>query len=85
MRLFERLRRNAARAPINPSEPHTFRFPDDPGMGAAAAGAAGSAGGRGGPALGMNAALTGNFRRGLRCGVPGCGRERDDAIHFPEG
>jgi hypothetical protein len=55
---------------------------NDPGIGAAMAGSGGT---RGGQALGMNAAITGNFVREQYCGVPGCGRDRDDAIHFPEG
>jgi hypothetical protein len=78
---FDRFRRRS-KAPVNPSSPHDFQSNDDPGMGAAAVR---SAGGRGGQALGMNVALTGNYARAQRCGVPGCGRDRDDPIHFPEG
>lgn len=82
MRLLDRLRGKAPQAPVNPNTPHTFRSTDDPGMGAAAIRSGGS---RGGQALGINVALTGNYTRALRCGVPGCGRDRDDPIHFPEG
>jgi hypothetical protein len=78
---FDRFRRRP-KAPINPNAPHTFQSNDDAGMGAAAVR---SGGGRGGQALGLNVALTGNYTRALRCGVPGCGRDRDDPIHFPEG
>jgi hypothetical protein len=52
-------------------------------MGAAMSGAGG--GRSGSQALGMSAALTGNYVRDAQCGVPGCRRGRDDAIHFPEG
>jgi hypothetical protein len=55
---------------------------NDPGMGAAMAGASAS---QTGAAIAMDVAATGNFVREQRCGVPGCGRNRDDAIHFPEG
>lgn len=82
MRFFDRLRRRGSAAPVNPNAPHTFHSTDDPGMGAAAIRSGGSGGGQ---ALGINVALTGNYTRALRCGVPGCGRDRDDPIHFPGG
>jgi hypothetical protein len=55
---------------------------NDRGMSAAAAGAGGTVSGQ---ANIMDAVVTGNFVREQRCGVPGCGRDRDDPIHFPEG
>jgi hypothetical protein len=83
MKLFERFRRrNGGSAAPDPGSPHVFRPMNDAGMGAAAAGAAGTISGQ---ALAMDAAVTGNFVREQRCGVPGCGRDRDDPIHFPEG
>ena len=82
MGLFDRLFRRTAKPPVNPSAPHTFVSIDDAGYGAAVAR---SAGARGGQPLGMNAALAGTFIQQQRCGVPGCGRDRDDPIHFPEG
>ena len=82
MRFFDRFRqRGRGSAAPDPGSPHAFRPMNDPGMGAAVAGAGG---GRGGQALGMNAMITGNFVRERHCGVPGCGRDRDDPIHFPE-
>lgn len=81
MGFLDRFRRKGSSAPVNPNAPHSFRSNDDPGMGAAAVR---SAGGRGGQALGMNVAITGNYARELRCAVPGCGRDRDDPLHFPE-
>jgi hypothetical protein len=82
MESFKRLFRGKRELPVDPHTPHPFRSSDDAGLGAAAVRTGGS---RGGQALGMNMAVTGNFQRGLRCGVPGCGRDRDEAIHFPEG
>lgn len=82
MGFLGRLLRRTPERPVDPNTPHVFKSLNDPGMGAAFAR---SAGGRGGQPLGMQAAATGNFVRELRCGVPGCGRDRDDAIHFPEG
>jgi hypothetical protein len=82
MGFLSRLRRNRSAAPVNPNTPHKFRQVDDGGFGAAVIRSAGS---RTGQPLGMNASLAGTFTRQQRCGVPGCGRERDDAIHFPEG
>jgi hypothetical protein len=83
MKLFERFRRRTrgSSAP-DPGSPHQFRPLNDPGMSAAAAGGSGTISGA---ALGMDAAVTGNFVREQRCGVPGCGRDRDDPIHFPGG
>jgi hypothetical protein len=83
MKLFERFRgRQRGAAAPDPGSPHVFRPTNDPGMGAAAAGSGGTIGGQ---ALAMDAVVTGNIVREQRCGVPGCGRNRDDAIHFPEG
>jgi hypothetical protein len=82
MRLFARLGRKRTQGAVDPNTPHKFRQVDDPGMGAAWSGAGGY---EGGSPLGMTTAITGNQARDARCGVPGCGRDRDDAIHFPEG
>lgn len=83
MKLLERFRRRRrGSAAPNPGTPHQFRPMNDGGMGAAFAGTPGTIGGQ---ALGMDAMITGNFIRELRCGVPGCGRDRDDPLHFPEG
>jgi hypothetical protein len=85
MKLFEQFRgRTRGAAAPDPGSPHLFRSMNDPGIGAAVSGV-GASGGEGGQALGLNAMITGNFVREQRCGVPGCGRNRDDAIHFPEG
>ena len=83
MKLLERFRgRDRGSATPDPGSPHAFRPMNDPGMGAAAAGSGGTIGGQ---ALAMDAVVTGNLVREQRCGVPGCNRNRDDAIHFPEG
>lgn len=83
MKLFERFRRRGGgNAAPDPGSPHRFRPMNDPGMAAAAAGGSGSTAGA---ALGMDAMVTGNFVREQRCGIPGCNRTPDDAIHFPEG
>lgn len=63
--------------PVDPGSPHSFRQINDPGVGAMASG--------GGPRLGYGTmssiAVTDNFIRKQRCGVPGCGRDRYDPIH----
>jgi hypothetical protein len=83
MKLFGRFKgRMAGSASPDPGSPHRFRPMNDPGMAAAAAGGSGTSTGA---ALGMDATVTGNFVREQWCGVPGCGRDRDDPIHFPEG
>jgi hypothetical protein len=83
MKLIERFRRRpGGNAAPDPGSPHAYRAMNDPGMSAAAAGAGGTLTGQ---ALALDAAVTGNFVREQRCGVPGCGRDRDDPIHFPEG
>jgi hypothetical protein len=81
MGFLARLWRRGSTAPVNPDSPHSFRQIDDAGFGAAVIRSAGS---RTGQPLGMNASLAGTFQQQLRCGVPGCGRDRDDPIHFPE-
>ena len=83
MKLFERFRRRSGgSAAPDPGSPHRFRPMNDPGIGAAMANAASNQTGAG---IGMGVAATGNFVREQRCGVPGCGRNPDDPIHFPEG
>lgn len=59
----------------DPGTPHEFRQIDDAGMGAMAS----AQWGRGQSIAGI--AMTDNFIRKSRCGVPGCGRERSDPIH----
>lgn len=82
MRLFERFHGRRSGSESDAGAEHAFRPMNDPGMGAAASNAGGT---ESGAALAMGAVVTGNFVRDLRCGVPGCGRDRDDPIHFPEG
>ena len=83
MKLFERFRGRArGSAAPDPGSPHAYRPMNDPGMGAAMAHASAS---ETGAALGLEVAATSNFVREQRCGVPGCGRDRDNSIHFPEG
>lgn len=83
MQLFERFRRRGGtKAATDPGSPHPFRQLNDPGLGAAISGSSGSQTGAG---IALNVAATGNFVREQHCGVPGCGRDRDDPIHFPEG
>lgn len=72
MKIFERIRRrNGGSAAPDAGTSHAFRPMNDSGMGAAAAGAGGAISGQ---ALGMNVAVTGNFVREKRCGVPGSGQ-----------
>ena len=83
MKLIERFRRRGGETSApDPGSPHPFQPMNDRGMSAAAAGAGGTVSGQ---ANIMDAVVTGNFVREQRCGVPGCGRDRDDPIHFPEG
>ncbi len=72
MRWFRRARHEPD---PDPGTPHHFRQIDDPGMGAMAS----AQWGRGQTIAGI--AVTDNFIRKSRCGVPGCGRERSDPIH----
>lgn len=80
-RLFAGSRRPFPRLPANPEAPHPFQPIQDDGFVAATSR---SAGGPGGQPPGMNVALAGTFMRDQRCGLPRCGRDRDDALHFPE-
>jgi hypothetical protein len=61
-----------------PGKPHAFVRIDDPGMGVMAAGGAGRISGGG---VNVGVALTDNHIRKSRCGLAGCGRERNDEIH----
>jgi hypothetical protein len=62
-----------------PGEPHAFVEVNDPGIAAMASGGGGrSTGGFGGV---TSVAVTDNYLRKSRCGLPGCGRERPDPIH----
>ncbi|OGO53253.1 MAG: hypothetical protein A2V84_08925 [Chloroflexi bacterium RBG_16_70_13] len=61
----------------DPSRPHEFRQIHDPGI-MAIAGGAGMSRSFG---AATPVAVTDNFIRKSRCGVPGCGRERHDPIH----
>lgn len=64
--------------PVHPNEPHAFEPISDAGLATGLAGI--------GP---MDAdrpsqlAMTSRYLRTSACGVPGCGRDRDDAIHQP--
>ena len=62
----------------DPGRPHEFVRIDDPGIGALAAGG----GTRGSGMAGITSiAVTDNYIRKSRCGLPGCGREQGDEIH----
>jgi hypothetical protein len=79
MRIVERLLRRRAPGPDpDPGTPHAFRPIDDAGLGFLAAG--GVQPDRGSGQFTM-VAMTDNYIRKSRCGVPGCGRERSDPIH----
>ena len=81
MRWFDRLRRRRVGPSVNPGKPHAFDPIQDAGLGAMASGAGGGAGGQ---PPGMSSTLAGKVERSARCAVPGCARERDDPIHWPE-
>lgn len=62
------------------SGPHGFVEPPDPRFGIALG--AGQASGRS-SVLGMGI-LTGFSVQPARCALPGCGKERQDPVHWPE-
>ena len=68
-------------AGVDPKQPHEFQPIDDPGL------AASASGGPTGMGYGADyqAVMTGNFIRRMRCGVPGCDRDRSDPIHQGRG
>lgn len=56
---------------------HPFKETNDPGLMAAASGGVSRA-------ISVNeVAVTTGFLRSTRCAVPGCGRPREDPVHFP--
>jgi hypothetical protein len=69
--------RRATVAAVDPGRPHTFRRINDPGIVAMAAGNAPG----GGYGTAAPLAMTDNYVRKQRCGVPGCGRAQYDPIH----
>ncbi len=76
MSMFRWLRRS--KPTINPSEPHSFVTPSNNGVGTFAAGVSGNPDGPGF----ASAAMTGAYLRAdHRCGLPGCGKSRDDDVH----
>ena len=64
----------------DPKRTHAFLETNDAGMGPAASGG-GWVSGNQASVLGVTAA----HLRSTRCAVPGCGKERHDPIHAPEG
>jgi hypothetical protein len=65
-------------APVNPSEPHEFQRIRDVGLATGLARLYQPGGG------GISdIAMTNNYLRKSRCGVPGCGKDRYDPIHAP--
>jgi hypothetical protein len=76
--MFRLPRFGRERPPIERGRPHAFQAINDPGLAAFASGA----GNRGGvqPAVG-SVVLADNYVRKSNCGVPGCGKPRQDPIH----
>jgi hypothetical protein len=62
----------------DPGQHHPFRETDDPGIVALASGG----GFRGGNADLQRLAVTTATLRGTRCALAGCGKPREDPIHF---
>lgn len=71
--------RGLRRKPVNPHDRHEFQPADTSRMAIAAGSTQPSEANIGSIAM-ANASI-----RSLRCGVPGCGKSRDDEIHAPEG
>ena len=65
----------------NPKQPHPFQTIEDAGLGAMSS-AAGSRTATGGAIASV--AMTNRYQRTAGCGVPGCGKPRDDEIHASE-
>ena len=74
---------HAKRDPLSydPRKPHPYQSVDDAGLGAMSAGGFSSR--TGGSAV-TSIAVTNRYQRTEGCGVPGCGKSRDAAIHAPE-
>lgn len=64
--------------PVDPHRPHTFVVKSDGGIGAMT-----PIGGGMGRQV-SDIASAGAYTRTMGCGVPGCGRSRDDLVHAPE-
>ena len=75
---MDKLRNTLAHAHSDKGGAHPFKETNDAGIGAVASGSGGRQWGN--PTL----AVTTAFLRGTRCAVDGCGKTRDDPIHFPE-
>ncbi|HEY3334202.1 MAG TPA: hypothetical protein VGK16_03105 [Candidatus Limnocylindrales bacterium] len=65
----------------NPNHPHPYQQTDDAGLGAISSG--GAVRSRGGADL-TGVVVANRYQRVAGCGVPGCGRPRDDELHAPE-
>jgi len=65
----------------DPGGPHAFVETNDPGVGAVSSGAGPFA--QGGTQL-AQLAMTTAMLRATRCGLPGCGKPREDPVHAPE-
>ena len=76
---MDKLRHTLAHAQSDKGGSHPFKETNDPGLGAISSG-----GGPSGRGAATQLAVTTNFLRGTRCAVEGCGKTRDDPIHFPE-
>ena len=72
--------RAKTKATTDPGRPHAFVETSDSGIGAMAAGS-GMSGRSGGE---TQLAVTAAVLRATRCGLPGCGKAREDPIHEPE-
>ena len=77
---MSRSRRSPERGSM--SGPHGFVEPPDPRLGLALG--AGQSAGRGGPGSSIGSALiAGVSTWPVRCALTGCGKEREDPIHWP--
>jgi hypothetical protein len=77
---MDKLRHTLAHAHSDKGGAHPFKETNDPGLGAMASG-----GGPAGRATSYTQlAVTTTFLRATRCALDGCGKTRDDPIHFPE-
>ncbi len=63
--------------PVDPRQPHEYRVKSDGGIGAMA-----PIGGGMGRQV-SDIASAGAYTRTIGCGVPGCGKSRDDLVHAP--
>jgi hypothetical protein len=68
----------AKRSDIGPTRAHPFQETNDAGLSAFASGGSTESGSQ----INMLAVTTG-YLRATRCGLPGCGKPRQDPIHGP--